>query len=102
MDFQNASKLTGNKFVIYKNEAALLELAICNWALNLVAKKGYTVVSPPDLARINIVEGCGFQPRDDSSQVYRLSDSDQCLIGTSEIPLAGMYSNEVVDRNKLT
>lgn len=67
LDFQNASKLTGNKFVLYRNEAALLELALCNWALNLVAKKGFTPITPPDLARQHIVEGCGFQPRDDSS-----------------------------------
>jgi seryl-tRNA synthetase len=51
LDFQNAAKITGNKFVIFKNEAALLELAICNWALNLVARKGFTVLTPPDIAR---------------------------------------------------
>jgi len=51
LDFNNASKLTGNKFVFFKNEAAILELALCNWALNFVAKKGFTPVTTPDLAR---------------------------------------------------
>jgi seryl-tRNA synthetase len=37
LDFENASKLTGNKFVFLKNEAALLEMALCSWALNFVA-----------------------------------------------------------------
>jgi len=60
LDFQNASKLTGNKFVFFKNEAAQLELALCNWALNLVAKRGYTPITTPDLARANIMEACGF------------------------------------------
>ena len=51
LDFANASKLTGNKFVFLKNEAALLEMALCNWAMNLVVKKGFTPVLTPDLAR---------------------------------------------------
>ena len=51
LDFANASKLTGNKFVFMKNEVALLELALCNWVLNLVAKKGFTPLTTPDLAR---------------------------------------------------
>ena len=51
LDFNNASKLTGNKFVFFKNEAAILELALCNWAMNFVARKGFTPVTTPDLAR---------------------------------------------------
>ena len=51
LDFQSASKLTGNKFVFMKNEAALLEMALCNWAINLVAKKGYEPLLTPDLAK---------------------------------------------------
>ena len=51
MDFQNASKLTGSKFVFLKNEAAILELALVNWAFNHVAKKGFTPMTSPDIAR---------------------------------------------------
>ena len=72
LDFANASKLTGSKFVIFKNEAALLELALCSWAMNKVVKKDYTAVTTPDIARQTVVEACGFQPRDESSQVYKL------------------------------
>lgn len=101
LDFANASKLTGNKFVFLKNEAAILEMALCNWVLNLVARKGFTAVSTPDLARHQIVEACGFQPRDNSSQVYHIEGQNECLIGTAEIPLAGMYANEIVDKKRL-
>ena len=107
IDFASASKLTGSKFVFLKNEAAMLELALSNWALNLVAKKGYTAVSTPDIARQSVVEACGFQPRDAASQVYHLAMGsnntmdEECLIGTAEIPLAGMYANEVLRRDAL-
>ena len=108
LDFGAASKLTGSKFVFLKNEAALMELALCNWAMNLVARKGFTPVSTPDIARQSVVEACGFQPRDDSSQIYHLrqtgahgqaAQDEDCLIGTAEIPLAGMYANEVLRRD---
>mmetsp|Transcript_19636 Transcript_19636/g.30288 ORF Transcript_19636/g.30288 Transcript_19636/m.30288 type:complete len:156 (+) Transcript_19636:292-759(+) len=51
VDFNSASKLTGNKFVFLKNEAAQLELALSSWVMNKVARKGFTAVLPPELAR---------------------------------------------------
>lgn len=101
LDFASASKLTGSKFVFLKNEAAQLELALSNWALNFVARKGYTPITTPDIARQQVVEACGFQPRDASSQVYHLTESEDCLIGTAEIPLAGMYANELLRKDLL-
>ena len=101
VDFNAASKLTGNKFVFMKNELAVLELALCNWVLNKVASKGFVPLTTPDLARTNIVEACGFQPRDNSSQIYKLQDGHECLIGTAEIPLAGMYSGEMIRQDSL-
>jgi seryl-tRNA synthetase len=107
LDFANASKLTGSKFVFMKNEIALLELALINWTMNLLASKGYTPLLTPDIARAQVVEACGFQPRDASSQVYHLErnntplDQQECLIGTSEIPLAGMFANELLNKESL-
>ena len=60
MDFANASKLTGSKFVFLKNEAAMLELALCNWAMTKVMKRGFTPITTPDIARQSVVEACGF------------------------------------------
>jgi seryl-tRNA synthetase len=46
-----------------KNQAALLELALVNWAINYVTKKGYTFIITPDLCKKQIIDGCGFSPR---------------------------------------
>lgn len=51
LDFANASKVGGSKFVFMKNEAAMLELGLVNWALQFVARKGFTPVTTPDIAR---------------------------------------------------
>jgi len=51
LDFANASKLTGSKFVFLKNEAAMLEMALCNYAMTKVMKRGFTPITTPDIAR---------------------------------------------------
>jgi seryl-tRNA synthetase len=80
----------------------MLEMALTNWAMSYIAKlHSYTPITTPDFAHINLVEACGFWPRDEASQVYLLDNNRDCLVGTSEIPLAGMYAGELVDRTKL-
>lgn len=101
VDFENAARVAGNKFYYLRNEGALLELALVNWAMNWARKKGFTVMTTPDVAREEVVAGCGFQPRGESSQVYRLHDSDLCLVGTAEIALGGYYSGQIIDKGQL-
>lgn len=101
VDFENAARVSGNKFYYMRNEGALLELALVNWAMTVARKNGFTVMTTPDVAREEVVAGCGFQPRGESSQVYRLHESDLCLVGTAEIALGGYYSQQIVDKAKL-
>jgi seryl-tRNA synthetase len=84
-----------------KNEAALLELALINWSMHKLITKGFTPILPPDLIRREIAEGCGFQPRGESSQIYSIADHNLCLAGTAEIPLAGLYVNKTIPVEKL-
>eukprot|EP00170_Pyropia_yezoensis_P007147 contig_29162_g7169 len=92
-DFEAAARVAGNKFYYLKNAGALLELALVNWAMSRVASRGFTPMTAPDVAREEVVAGCGFAPRGEASQVYRLEDSDLCLVGTAEIPLGGISSS---------
>ena len=104
-DFDNATKLTGSKFVFMKNEAALMEMALSSWAMSKLVAKGFTAVTTPDITHGSVLEGCGFSPRDDSSQVYWLEHDhrspDLCLIGTSEAKMAGMFANEIIEEKAL-
>jgi seryl-tRNA synthetase len=101
IDFDSAAKVSGSKFYYLKNELALLEFALIQYAFNTVIKKGYTPFTTPDLAKREVLEGLGFNPRGESTQVYNISDSDLCLIGTAEITLGGLHMNEVLDGDKL-
>jgi seryl-tRNA synthetase len=101
VDFESAARVSGNKFYYLRNAGALLELALVNWAMTTAASHGFTVMTTPDVARESIVAACGFQPRGESSQVYRVEDSDLCLVGTAEIPLGGYYAGQILDKSKL-
>lgn len=96
-DFDSATEITGSKFVILKNQAVLLEQALVSWALQYVLGKGYGLVAVPDVCKQEIVAGCGFRPRDPAGQIYNLEGGKLSLIGTAEIPLAGLYANKVLN-----
>lgn len=96
LDLERAAKVTGSKFYYLKNELALLELALVNYALGVIIKKGYAPLLTPDLARLEIIEALGFNPRGESTQVYQLQNTDLGLIGTAEITAGGLHSDEVL------
>jgi seryl-tRNA synthetase len=101
VDFESASRVCGSKFYFMRNAGALLELALINWAMNSASAAGFTVMTSPDVARESIMADCGFQPRDESGQTYRIEDSDLCLVGTAEIPLAGYFARQILDKANL-
>jgi seryl-tRNA synthetase len=100
-DFESGGKVSGQKFLYFKNGAALLELALVQWATHEAVKRGFTPHIPPDLVRGTVVAGCGFMPRDgEATQIYAVQDSDLCLAGTAEIPMAGKFMNDTLIATK--
>src|SRR5207253_2229023 len=104
VDFEAGASVTGQKFYFLKNEAVLLELALVQYAMQTLIRAGYTPVITPDLARVEVLEGIGFIPRDpnpETRQVYTVADTDLCLIATAEITLGGMHRDKVLDEAQL-
>ncbi|MFA5020779.1 MAG: serine--tRNA ligase [Patescibacteria group bacterium] len=101
IDFDRATKVSGAKFYYLKNELALLEFALIQYALNIAVKHGFTPFSTPDLAKREVLEGLGFNPRGESTQIYNIENSDLSLIGTAEITMGGYHFNEVLDESEL-
>jgi seryl-tRNA synthetase len=101
IDFETAGKVSGSGFYFLKNEAVLLDLALQQLALKKLIEAGFTPIVTPDLARNNILEGIGFTPRGDETQVYSIEDSDLSLIGTAEITLGGMHADDVLSEADL-
>ncbi len=104
VDFEAGASVAGQKFYFLKNEAALLELALVQYAMTTLLKEGFTPVITPDLARVDVLEGIGFMPRDpnpETRQVYTIADTDLCLVATAEITLGGMHRDQILDEAKM-
>jgi seryl-tRNA synthetase len=97
VDFEAGSRVAGQKFYFLKNEAALLELALIQYALGVLVAEGYTPIITPDLARTEVLEGIGFIPRGPETQIYSIENSDLCLIATAEITLGGMHRDQILE-----
>ncbi|XP_010278856.1 PREDICTED: serine--tRNA ligase, chloroplastic/mitochondrial isoform X2 [Nelumbo nucifera] len=100
-DFDAAAEVSGSKFYYLKNEAVMLEMALINWTLSEVTKRGYTPLTTPEIVRSSVIEKCGFQPRGANTQVYSIEGSDQCLIGTAEIPVGGIHMDSILASSTL-
>jgi seryl-tRNA synthetase len=101
IDFEAGGKVSGTGFYFLKNDAVLLDMALQQFAMATLVKRGFTPIVTPDLARVQILEGIGFNPRGAETQVYSVENSDLCLIGTAEITLGGMHADEVLSEADL-
>lgn len=101
VDFESGAKVAGQKFYFLKNELVFIDMALQRFALDRVVHKGFTPVITPDVARPDILEGIGFNPRGAESQVYSIAGHDLCLVGTAEIPIGGMLADTVLQADKL-
>jgi seryl-tRNA synthetase len=100
-DFEAGSSVAGQKWYFLKNEAALLELALVQYAMRTLTSRGYTPVITPDVARVEVLEGIGFIPRGPEAQTYSLAGTDLCLVATAEITLGGMHRDQILDESQL-
>ena len=101
VDFDEAAKVSGPKFYYLKNEAVFLEQAVVMYALNILRKHGFTPFITPDVAKAEILQGIGFNPRGNESNVYCIEEEGTCLVATAEITLGGYHSGEILEKAKL-
>lgn len=95
IDMERAAKVSGSRFAYLKGDLVLLQFAVINYALGIICAQGYRPVIPPVLVREEAMYGTGFFPTD-RAQVYETLDGD-CLVGTSEVPLAAMHLDEYLE-----
>ena len=96
IDIDRAVKMSGSRFALKKGKLALLEMALMRWAVDNVSTHGFTPVIPPVLVREHALFGTGFFPSD-KEQVYSVKEDDLYLVGTSEVPLAAMHGDEILE-----
>jgi seryl-tRNA synthetase len=100
IDMEAGAKLSGSRFAYVKGDLVLLELALVRFAIELVRAEGHEPVVPPVLVREEALEGTGFLPGD-SDQIYEIPKDELFLTGTSEVALAGLHADEILDADAL-
>jgi seryl-tRNA synthetase len=100
-DFEAGARVAGHGFYFLTGDGVLLELALQRYAVELLMKEGFTVMTTPDLARDTILEGTGFMPRGPETQIYSITGSDLSLVATAEITLGGAYHERIFDAAEL-
>jgi seryl-tRNA synthetase len=96
IDMERGARLSGSRFAYLRGELVLLELALVRWALEVVGRHGFQPVIPPVLVREQALFGTGMLP-DTEQQIYHVPADDLYLVGTSEVALASLHAEEVLD-----
>ncbi|WP_342274042.1 serine--tRNA ligase [Spiroplasma endosymbiont of Phycita roborella] len=99
IDFSKATKLSGTRFIMYKNKGALLVRALMNFMIDSHLKNGYSEFLPPLIINKENLFGTGQLPKfkDDLFQL----NNEQYLIPTAEVPLTNIYRNEIINFSEL-
>jgi len=100
LDLERAARLSGSRFAYLMGSLVRLQMALVSWAVDVVSSEGFTPVIPPVLVREEALVGTGFFPADRSA-VYATADDDLYLVGTSEVSLAALHQDEIIDEADL-
>jgi seryl-tRNA synthetase len=100
IDVESAARVSGSRFAYLKGDLVMVEMALVRYALDVVAGEGHEPVVPPVLVREEALYGTGFLPGD-RDQIYEIPKDDLFLIGTSEVSLAALHADQILDADRL-
>ena len=101
LNFEEAAKLSGSRFVVYKGLGAALERALINFMLETQIKEnGYTEVFAPVLVNKACMLGTGQLPKFEE-EMFKLKDDPFYLIPTAEVSVTNLHREEIIQAEKL-
>jgi seryl-tRNA synthetase len=102
IDIERGVKVGGARNYFLKGDGARLQHAVLSFAMDLLHKRGYTLMDPPHLVKYAAMMGTGYFPGDEDA-AYRLDERDPgtYLIGTSEVPVCSYHLDEILEESDL-
>ncbi len=108
IDVKRAAKISGTRFGFIKKEAFFLELALINFAFDILSKQSFVPIVPPVMIKSEMMGKMGYLKKTqdlpakwENEEVYFLRDDDLILVGTSEQSIGSMHADEVFEKNDL-
>lgn len=99
LDIDRGTKVHGFRGYFLTGDGVRLCFAIWNYALDFWSSRGFNPVMPPINTRREPLLGCAFIPQGEAD-IYKAQD-ESYFVGTSEVPIMGMYMNEILDGSNL-
>ena len=100
LDSERGSRTSGSRFVYLLGDIVFLQFALVRHALDILVSRGFTPVVPPVLVREEAMYGTGFLPTE-AVNIYKTEQDDLYLVGTSEVPLAALHMDEILEEEAL-
>jgi len=100
IDTDRAAKTSGSRFGFLKNEAARMEFALVNFALDILLKEGFSLVIPPVMLKPEMMAAMGYTERG-ADEIYYLEKDNLYLVGTSEQMIGPMHADEIFELKDL-
>lgn len=96
IDMKRGTKVGGARFYYLAGDGAWMQLGMLMLAAQKAREAGFKVMIPPVLVRPEVMQGTGFLDAHDE-EIYYLERDDMYLVGTSEVALAGLHQDEIID-----
>ena len=100
INVEKASEVSGSRFSYIFGDLVKIEFNLVSYVLDKLSNNGFLPTVPPVLVRENALFGTGFFP-DDAEQVYEIPNDDLYLVGTSEVSLAALHGEEILEHKSL-
>jgi len=96
VDLKRAANVTGRRFYFLTGDLARLEMALINYAIDVLCERGYSLTIPPFMMNKEAYEGV-VDLNDFEEVMYKIEDHDLYLIATSEHPMTSRFKNEIIE-----
>ncbi len=100
IDFERGVKLTGSRFYVLNGAAARLQRALISWMLDLHIRQGYEERYTPFMVKAETLYSSGQLPKF-VDNLYHDIEEDLWMVPTAEVPLTGMYRDEILEETTL-
>jgi seryl-tRNA synthetase len=101
LEWQQAAKLSGSRFTVYKGAAARLERALASFFVDVHVGRGYTEILPPYLVTAETMTGTGQLPKFEEDLFKTSGETPLYLIPTAEVPVTNLHRDEILPAEQL-
>ena len=101
IDKEKAGQLSGSRFGYYKNQGAILEMAVMFYGMKKISSMGFGAMLPPLMVKSHTEWGCGYASNKNlMGAYYSIPEDDLVYISSSEHSVVPYHSNEILDEKE--